>query len=70
MSVVTPKGHLHLVAGISWIVKRSSWSFLANGLVLGLRVLCSCTTSLVVHARVFWTPELRVRIRWLPRSRV
>ena len=49
---VTPNGHLYLVAGISWICERFPWSFLVNGLVLGLRVLFSCITSLVVHARV------------------
>ena len=41
------------VAGICWIVVRFPWSPLANGLVLGLRVLCTCTTALVVHARDF-----------------
>ena len=52
---VTPKGHHHLVAGISWIVERFPWALRANGLVLGLRVLCSCITSLVVHSRASCT---------------
>ena len=39
------------VAGFCWIVASFSWSHLANGLVLGLRVLYSCTTTLVVLAR-------------------
>ena len=38
------------VAGFCWIVASFSWSHLANGLVLGLLVLCTCTTALVVHA--------------------
>ena len=38
-------------AGLCWTFVSVPWSHLANGLVLGLRVLCACTTALVVHAR-------------------
>ena len=38
-------------AGFCWTIASVPWSRLANGLVLGLRVLCARTAAMVVYAR-------------------
>ena len=41
----------HFCVSCSVVVSMTSWAY---GLVLGLRVLCACTTAMVVHARLLF----------------